>query len=71
MIAQLTLLDRLRVPTYDDGSQMRYGALVIDRSRCRECGICVRICPGAWQPVRAWARTRLRASVTRVSQAAS
>ncbi|HOS39350.1 MAG TPA: 4Fe-4S dicluster domain-containing protein [Spirochaetota bacterium] len=47
MIAQLTLLDRLRVPTYDDGSQMRYGALVIDRSRCRECGICVRICPGA------------------------
>jgi hypothetical protein len=30
-----------------------------------------RICAGATQPVRAWARTRLRASVTRLSQAGS
>lgn len=43
----LTMMDRLRVPVYDDARQMRFGDIVIDRERCRGCGICVTICPGA------------------------
>ena len=47
MKTKYTLFDRLRVPTYDDGRQMIFGDIEIDTVKCRECGICVTICPGA------------------------
>ena len=41
-----TLLDRLIIPDYDTQQGMRSGNLIFDRNKCRECGICVTICPG-------------------------
>ncbi|KQC10130.1 MAG: hypothetical protein APR62_12645 [Smithella sp. SDB] len=43
---KLSLLDRLRIPTYDNMMQMQTGDLIFDEMKCRQCGICVKICPG-------------------------
>jgi formate hydrogenlyase subunit 6/NADH:ubiquinone oxidoreductase subunit I len=47
MATQYSLLDRLRVPVYDDSRQVQFGALSIDTDKCDGCGICVWVCPGA------------------------
>ena len=47
MKTRYTLLDKLRVPTYDDSRQMVFGDVEVDKDKCRECGFCVLICPGA------------------------
>ena len=40
------LIDRLRIPTYDNIKHMQGGDLIFDEMKCRQCGICVKICPG-------------------------
>lgn len=43
---QFRIIDRLRIPTYDSMKQMQGGNLDFDKDKCRQCGICVRVCPG-------------------------
>jgi ferredoxin len=43
---KFSLIDRLRVPTYDNIKHMQTGDLAFDEMKCRQCGICIRICPG-------------------------
>lgn len=38
--------DRYRIPDYDDPSQNGAVILEFDREKCRECGICIQVCPG-------------------------
>jgi ferredoxin len=40
------LIDRLLIPKYDTPSQMQTGNLDFDREKCKECGVCVQLCPG-------------------------
>lgn len=44
--ARYSLFDRFRIPDYDIAKQMQTGDLVFDREKCRECGVCIRLCPG-------------------------
>jgi ferredoxin len=39
-------IDRLRIPTYDNIKHMQAGDLIFDETKCRQCGTCVKICPG-------------------------
>ena len=43
---KFTVLDRLRIPTYDNPKHIIMGDLEFDSTKCRECGICIRLCPG-------------------------
>jgi ferredoxin len=41
-----TLMDRLNIPDYDTPKGIHSGNLAIDKEKCRECGICITLCPG-------------------------
>ncbi len=41
-----TLKDKLTIPTYDDPRDMRSAELHFDPDKCKQCGICIQICPG-------------------------
>lgn len=41
------LIDRLRVPTYDNETYVTLARVTIDHTRCNGCGLCAQICPGA------------------------
>ena len=43
---KLSLIDRFRIPTYDNINHMQAGDLIFDEMKCRQCCICVKICPG-------------------------
>ena len=43
---RFTFNDWLTIPTYDDPSQMVTPELDFDPSKCKQCGVCVSICPG-------------------------
>jgi formate hydrogenlyase subunit 6/NADH:ubiquinone oxidoreductase subunit I len=43
----LKLSERLQVPTYDDPGELQSASLTFDESKCKRCGICISICPGA------------------------
>ncbi len=43
--SKLTLSDRLKVPAYDNPKEMRTGDLMFNPEICKECGICVQVCP--------------------------
>lgn len=43
---KLSFFDRIRIPTYDSPKQMQTGDLEFDKEKCRQCGICVQLCPG-------------------------
>jgi ferredoxin len=45
-MSHLTLLERLRIPTYDNESYATTGRVAIDHQKCNGCGSCVSICPG-------------------------
>ena len=40
------LIDRLRIPTYDNIKHVQGGELIFDELKCRQCGVCIKICPG-------------------------
>ncbi|OHD70521.1 MAG: hypothetical protein A2W19_08940 [Spirochaetes bacterium RBG_16_49_21] len=44
--AHYSTFDRLRLPAYDNQKQMQTGDLLFDREKCKECGVCVQLCPG-------------------------
>jgi formate hydrogenlyase subunit 6/NADH:ubiquinone oxidoreductase subunit I len=39
------ILDRFRIPTYDDPEHMQFGVIEFDYARCTMCSICVNACP--------------------------
>ncbi|HRZ25509.1 MAG TPA: 4Fe-4S dicluster domain-containing protein [Spirochaetota bacterium] len=41
-----SLLDRLIIPDYDTPGGVSSGNLKFDTAKCKECGICISICPG-------------------------
>jgi ferredoxin len=43
---KIRLIDRLRIPTYDSVKQMQTGDLIFDKMKCRQCGTCIKVCPG-------------------------
>jgi ferredoxin len=43
---KLRLIDRLRIPTYDNPKHMNTGDLIFDETKCKQCGNCVKVCPG-------------------------
>ncbi len=45
-MAYLTLMERLKIPTYDNPKYARSGRVTIDREKCNGCGNCALICPG-------------------------
>jgi len=41
-----TIFDRCRIPDYDIPGDMKSGGnLIFDPNKCKECGICVMVCP--------------------------
>jgi ferredoxin len=46
-MAYLTLLEKLRIPTYDNPAYARSGRVTIDAEKCNGCGNCALICPGS------------------------
>ena len=45
-MSHLKFMERLRIPTYDDGSCAATGRVAIDTEKCTGCGVCVSTCPG-------------------------
>lgn len=43
---KFSLIDRLRIPTYDKLTHMQTADLHFDPKKCQQCGICIKICPG-------------------------
>ncbi len=43
---KFSLIDRYVFPDYDDPRQMQTAVLVFDGEKCKECGICILLCPG-------------------------
>ncbi len=42
----LSFKDRLTLPDYDDPGQMQMADLIFDSGKCKQCGICILLCPG-------------------------
>ncbi len=40
------LIDRLRIPTYDNLNHMYDADLFFNPRKCKQCGICIKVCPG-------------------------
>jgi ferredoxin len=43
---KLSFFDRIRIPDYDTTKQMQAGDLIFDPEKCKECGVCLQLCPG-------------------------
>jgi len=43
----MTLLERFRIPTYNDPNETIRGRVDFDLARCTGCGMCVKICPAS------------------------
>lgn len=41
-----TFFDRHRVPDYDNPRHMKTVKLDFNKEKCKECGICLQVCPG-------------------------
>lgn len=44
-MANITFLERRRIPIYDDPSQTEWGLVEFDHEKCTGCGLCVNLCP--------------------------
>ena len=42
----LTFRERTKLPTYDNPKHMQMGDLRFDGQKCKQCGICISLCPG-------------------------
>jgi ferredoxin len=40
-----TVFDKHRVPRVNNPKQMRMARIEVDQEKCRECGICISVCP--------------------------
>lgn len=45
-MANFSLMEKLRIPTYDNEDYATTGRVTVDHSKCNGCGLCVRVCPG-------------------------
>ena len=45
-MTQMSLMDRLIIPTYDNEAYAHTGRVTIDPAKCNGCGMCASICPG-------------------------
>ncbi|HON59788.1 MAG TPA: 4Fe-4S binding protein [Smithella sp.] len=43
---KFNLIDRLRIPTYDNPKHMKTADLFFNPAKCKQCGICIKVCPG-------------------------
>ncbi len=43
---QFSFIDKIRIPDYDTPGGMQSGNLEFNPLLCKECGTCIRICPG-------------------------
>lgn len=46
MKTKYSFFDRIRIPDYDSPKQMQSGELIFDQEKCKQCGICIQLCPG-------------------------
>lgn len=46
-MANLTFSEKRRIPIYDDPAQVEFGIVEFDYKKCKNCGICVKICPAS------------------------
>ena len=44
-MGNLTFSERIRIPRYDDATQIEYGIVTFDNEKCTGCGLCVKACP--------------------------
>lgn len=45
-MSYLGIMERLRIPTYDNEDYATTGRVRVDEERCKGCGMCAAICPG-------------------------
>jgi ferredoxin len=43
---KFSLIDRFRIPTYDNPNHVKTGDLFFNPTKCKQCGICIKVCPG-------------------------
>lgn len=43
---KLNLIDRWRIPTYDNPRHMKTADLFFNPKQCEQCGLCIKVCPG-------------------------
>ncbi len=41
----MSLLERFRIPTYDDPKEICMAEVAFDHERCDGCGMCAKVCP--------------------------
>ncbi|HPC08299.1 MAG TPA: 4Fe-4S binding protein, partial [Smithella sp.] len=43
---KFSVIDRWRIPTYDNPNHVKTADLFFNSKKCKQCGTCVKICPG-------------------------
>jgi len=46
-MSNLSFLDRIKIPRYDDPSQIESGLIQFNQDKCTGCGFCVKACPAS------------------------